>query len=67
MKIDSIYIIDLHEDSQDAIEETQKPPYGWLMEDILTYKMDTYGQNQEVEAEIQKAVGRSGFVERRGR
>jgi predicted ATP-binding protein involved in virulence len=45
-------IIDLHEHSQDEIERTEKPPYGWLIEDILTYKMDSHGRNQQVEQDI---------------
>ena len=47
-------IIDLHEDSEEPIERTEKPPYGWLMEDVLTYKMDTHGRSREVEREIQQ-------------
>lgn len=45
-------IIDMHEHSEDEIEITQKPPYGWLMEDILTDKMDTHGRSREIERMI---------------
>ncbi|ARU60735.1 hypothetical protein CBW65_06265 [Tumebacillus avium] len=45
-------LIDLHEHSEDDVELTQKSPYGWLMEDILTFMMDTHGRTVEVEEEI---------------